>query len=403
MLFGERLIGRLVNFAGLVHAIGRGGLIGFGAVQSRLVKIGFGFGEVEKAIPVRNVLLGAGVPFHFGNGFSLAGVPKPGDGVQAGRCEAFAVAADRHGGHGATVLNLANELAIFDVPKAHGTVAAAGQDLRRGGWHGVQRRDRAGVPFEVFHRNQGGPGRVNEPEADHLIVSTGSDLPAVVQPRDRVDLRGCLRARDEVAPGNGPDSELSVTRAGAELDAVGRKLQRVDRAGVPAQCSYGFGRNGIPQSDVSVIAAGGEPMAVRADRQRFHDFSCDRGQFGVLRVFGPPPQLHFAESAGSKHGTVRVEGQGMYQVAMRDAGFVSALQHLGIRPAGHQLRRGEVVNENLIGPGAGGELAVRRQAHGVNRVQSSRQGLPFDGSDGAVRTFCSLVDPELDEAQLFRC
>ena len=58
-----------------------------------------------------------------------------------------------------------------------------------------------------------------------------------------------------------------------------------------------------------------------------------------------------------------------------------------------------MVEENLIRAGAGGELAIGRDRHGVDWVESLRQWLPLDRTDDVGGSICSLIDPEFDEAE----
>ena len=98
-------------------------------------------------------------------------------------------------------------------------------------------------------------------------------------------------------------------------------------------------------------------------------------------------------------GMVGGSRQSVNQILMSDTVFASAHPQSRVGQAGHKLCRREVVNEDLIGTGAGGELAVWRQCHGVNRIQRRGQGPPFDVSGRACGAFCALIDPKSDQAQ----
>ena len=95
------------------------------------------------------------------------------------------------------------------------------------------------------------------------------------------------------------------------------------------------------------------------------------------------PVTHFAIAAGRQPITFGTERQRMHHGAMRHARFVvkARLEQLRVGQLTCELFGGDVVNENLVGAGAGGEVAIRRERDGVNWIQSFRQRLPFDGPD----------------------
>lgn len=61
-----------------------------------------------------------------------------------------------------------------------------------------------------------------------------------------------------------PDAHRVIARAGDELLAVGPPRQRIDVILVPAKPRDRLERLGVPQTDVVVVAAAGDALAVRA-------------------------------------------------------------------------------------------------------------------------------------------
>ena len=83
-------------------------------------------------------------------------------------------------------------------------------------------------------------------------------------------------------------------------------------------------------------------------------------------------------------------------------GVKAGLDQLRIGQEARELLGREMINKDLIRAGAGGELAVRRERNGVDRIQPLGQWLPFDGPDDGGRGFGALINPEFDETQFFR-
>ena len=71
-----------------------------------------------------------------------------------------------------------------------------------------------------------------------------------------------------------------------------------------------------------------------------------------------------------------------------------------IGEAGDELPGGQVVDEDLVRPAAGGEAAVPGHRHAVDRMDARRQGLPDDLPRLLDRVLGPLVDPGLEQREL---
>ncbi len=94
--------------------------------------------------------------------------------------------------------------------------------------------------------------------------------------------------------------------------------------------------------------------------------------------------------------------KGVHEVAMGDARLGTAFDQLRIGQARDQLCRREVVNEDLVGAGASGELSVGRERDRENWIQAFGKRLPLNGAGDGEGSFRALIDPQFEQTQFVR-
>ena len=91
-----------------------------------------------------------------------------------------------------------------------------------------------------------------------------------------------------------------------------------------------------------------------------------------------PPKLGHAIPAGGQGLAIGAERQRLHHVAMRQGGGGGiALRQAGVGKARGQSAGRQVVHENLVAASGGGVLAIGRNRRGINRGESKGNGPPF--------------------------